>query len=166
MNDMNSPFGPGREKAKNYPEHTPLANRPEVECEFRKIYTVAAMARQKRTDVRSKVDVIIWDLTGYFGRNAGAIMGGPLSKNGEFENRTIKDGKRTNLRTINLYRPRGSRRSRGSRRKGSRGRCWRHLYKYQNRQRPFLGSTMLLLFFCCNGGSDDRPYGYRRKRPR
>ena len=51
MNDMNAPFGPGREKAKNYPEHTPLAlirglpattgaaNRPELECELRKIYT-------------------------------------------------------------------------------------------------------------------------------
>ncbi len=25
MNDMNSPLGPGREKAENYPEHTPLA---------------------------------------------------------------------------------------------------------------------------------------------
>jgi len=25
MNDMNSPFGPGREKAENYPEHTPVA---------------------------------------------------------------------------------------------------------------------------------------------
>jgi len=63
MNDMNSPFGPGREKAENYPEHTPLAlirglpattgaaNRPELECEFRKTYTtefpVAAMARQR-----------------------------------------------------------------------------------------------------------------------
>ena len=34
-------------------------------------------------------------------------MGGPFSKNGNFETRTIKDGKRTNLRTINLYRPRG-----------------------------------------------------------
>ena len=75
MNDMNSPLGPGREKAENYPEHTPLvlirelpattgaANRPELECEFRKIYTtefpVAAMARQNRTDVRSNVALLL-----------------------------------------------------------------------------------------------------------
>jgi len=49
----------------------------------------------------------MWDLTGHFGRDAGAIMGGPFLKNGKFENRTIKDGKRRNLRTINLYRPWG-----------------------------------------------------------
>ena len=97
MNDMNSPFGPGREKAENYPEHscrhsrapratTGAANRPELDCEVGKIYTtefpVAAMARQERTDVRSEVDVIIWDFTGYFGRDAGAVMGGPFSKMG------------------------------------------------------------------------------------
>jgi hypothetical protein len=51
MNDMSSPFGLGREKAENYPEHAPralirglpatsgAANGPELECEFRKIYT-------------------------------------------------------------------------------------------------------------------------------
>lgn len=62
MNDRNAPSGPGHDKAENYPEHTPLAlirglpattgaaNRPELECEFRKIYTtefpVAARAGQ------------------------------------------------------------------------------------------------------------------------
>lgn len=55
---------------------------------FCKFYTtefpVAAMhdRREKRTNVRSKVDVIIWDLTGYFGRDAGAIISGPFSKIG------------------------------------------------------------------------------------
>ena len=69
MNDMNSPFGPGREKAENYPEHTPLAlirwlpattgaaNRPELACEFRKIYTtefpVAAMAQENECSIES-----------------------------------------------------------------------------------------------------------------
>jgi hypothetical protein len=111
MNDMNSPFGLGREKAENYPEHTPLAlirglpattgaDRRERECELRKFCTtevpIAAMARQKRTDVRSKVDVIVCNLTGYFGRDAGADHGRAILKNGKFENRTIKDGKGTN----------------------------------------------------------------------
>jgi hypothetical protein len=96
MNDMNSPFGPAVRKLKitlstlalirGLPATTGAANRPEVECEVGKIYTtefpVAAMAPQERTDVRSEVDVIIWDFTGYFGRDAGAIMGGPFSKMG------------------------------------------------------------------------------------
>jgi hypothetical protein len=71
-----------------------------------KIYTtefpVAAMARQERTDVRSEVDVIIWDFTGYFGRDAGANHGRAILKNGEFDNRTMKDEKRTNLGTSTL----------------------------------------------------------------
>jgi hypothetical protein len=119
MIDMNSPFGPVREKAENYAEHTPLAlirwlpattgaaNQPELECEFRKIYTefpVAAVARQKRADVRSKVDVIIWDLTQYFGRDAGADHGRAILKNGEFGNRTMKDEKRINLRSTYIDR--------------------------------------------------------------
>ena len=54
-----------------------------------------------------EVEIIIRDLTGYFCRDAGAIMGGRFSKIGKFENLTIKNGKRTNLRTINLYRPWG-----------------------------------------------------------
>jgi hypothetical protein len=63
MNDMNSPFEPGREKAENYAEHTPLAlirwlpattgTATGRNCyEFGKIYTtefpIAAMARRER----------------------------------------------------------------------------------------------------------------------
>ena len=71
-------------------------------------HQISRSRHERRTDVRSKVDVIIWDLTGYFRGDAGAIMGGPFSKNGKFENQTIKDRKSKNLRTINLYRSRGT----------------------------------------------------------
>ena len=70
------------------------ANRPELEWEFRKIYTLAAIALQERTDVRSKVDVIIWDFDRILRERRRGDHGRAILKNGQFENQTIKDGEK------------------------------------------------------------------------